>query len=59
MERWPVEIFFWQGKDKLAFDQYQIRSSRGVDLSSIILCDFLNLFIYNRKRMADFKKDEN
>lgn len=30
VERWPVEVFFRQGKDKLAFDQYQIRSSRGI-----------------------------
>lgn len=30
VERWPVEVFFRQGKDKLAFDQYQIRSSKGI-----------------------------
>ena len=30
MERWPVEVFFRQSKDKLAFDRYQIRSSKGI-----------------------------
>lgn len=28
--RWPVEVFFRQSKDKLAFDRYQIRSSKGI-----------------------------
>ena len=28
--RWPVEVFFRQSKDKLAFDRYQIRSSEGI-----------------------------
>ncbi len=27
VERWPVEVFFCQAKDKLAFDRYQVRSS--------------------------------
>lgn len=30
VERWPVEIFFRQSKGRLAFDQYQIRTSRGI-----------------------------
>lgn len=30
VERWPVEVFFRQFKDKLAFDRYQIRSSEGI-----------------------------
>ena len=30
VERWPIEVFFRQSKDKLAFDQYQIRSSQGI-----------------------------
>ena len=30
VERWPVEVFFRQSKDKLAFDRYQIRSSKGI-----------------------------
>ena len=30
VQRWPVEVFFRQGKDKLAFDRYQIRSSKGI-----------------------------
>ena len=30
MERWSVEVFFRQSKDKLAFDRYQIRSSKGI-----------------------------
>ena len=29
-ERWPIEVFFRQCKNKLALDQYQIRSSKGV-----------------------------
>ncbi len=28
--RWPVEVFFRQSKDKLAFDQYQVRSAKGI-----------------------------
>lgn len=28
--RWPVEVFFCQSKDKLAFDRYQVRSSEGI-----------------------------
>ena len=27
---WPVELFFRQSKDKLSFDRYQIRSSKGI-----------------------------
>lgn len=30
VERWPIEVFFRQSKNKLAFDQYQIRSSNGI-----------------------------
>lgn len=30
VERWPIEVFFRQAKDKLAFDQYQMRSSKGI-----------------------------
>ncbi len=30
VERWPVEVFFRQSKDKLAFERYQIRSSKGI-----------------------------
>ena len=29
-DRWPVELFFRQSKDKLSFDWYQIRSSKGI-----------------------------
>ena len=29
-ERWPVEVFFRQSKDKLAFGRYQLRSSKGI-----------------------------
>lgn len=29
-DRWTVEVFFCQSKDKLSFDQYQIRSSKGI-----------------------------
>ena len=28
--RWPIEVFFRQAKQKLAFDKYQIRSSTGI-----------------------------
>lgn len=30
VERWPVEVFFRQSQNKLAFDRYQIRSSKGI-----------------------------
>lgn len=30
LKRWPIEVFFRQAKQKLALDQYQIRSSRGI-----------------------------
>ena len=30
LERWPIEVFFRQAKQKLALDKYQIRSSRGI-----------------------------
>ena len=30
LERWNIEIFFRQAKQKLAFDKYQIRSSQGI-----------------------------
>lgn len=30
MERWPVEVFFRESKQKLGLDQYQIRSSKGI-----------------------------
>ena len=30
VERWPVEVFFRQAKDRLAFDRYQVRSSKGI-----------------------------
>ena len=29
-DRWPMELFFRQSKDKLSFDRYQIRSSKGI-----------------------------
>ena len=28
--RWSIEVFFRQGKDKLALDSYQIRSAQGI-----------------------------
>lgn len=30
VERWPVEVFFRSSKSRLAFDQYQIRYSKGI-----------------------------
>ena len=30
VERWPIEVFFRSSKGKLAFSQYQIRTSRGI-----------------------------
>jgi len=30
VERWPVEVFFRHAKDRLAFDKYQVRSSKGI-----------------------------
>ena len=30
LQRWPIEVFFRQAKQKLALDKYQIRSSQGI-----------------------------
>ena len=30
VERWPIEVFFRQSKDKLALDRHQVRSSKGI-----------------------------
>lgn len=30
VERWSIEVFFRSSKNKLAFDQYQIRSFKGI-----------------------------
>lgn len=30
VKRWPIEVFFRESKQKLGFDQYQIRSSQGI-----------------------------
>ncbi len=30
VERWPIELFFREAKQKLGFSQYQIRSSQGI-----------------------------
>ena len=30
VERWTMEVFFCQSKDKLAFDRCQVRSSQGI-----------------------------
>ncbi len=30
VERWPVEVFFRQSKGRLAFEKYQIRSTKGI-----------------------------
>ena len=30
VERRPIEVLFRQSKDKLAFDRYQVRSSKGI-----------------------------
>ena len=45
VERWPIEVFFRQSKDRLAFDRYQIRSSKGIrrywllmSLSHLVAC---------------------
>ncbi len=44
-DRWSVEVFFRQPKDKLSFDRYQIRSSKGIrrywllmSLAHVIAC---------------------
>ena len=29
-KRWPIELFFRQGKSKLGLDKYQIRSKQGI-----------------------------
>lgn len=35
--RWPVEVFFRQSKNKLAFDKYQIRSEAGIQRYWLIM----------------------
>lgn len=35
--RWPVEVFFRQSKNVLAFDRYQIRSSKGIQRYWLIM----------------------
>ena len=30
LERWSIEVFFRQSKQKLAFDKYQVRTTRGI-----------------------------
>ena len=37
INRWPIEVFFRQSKDKLAFDKYQIRSQQGIQRYWLIM----------------------
>ena len=37
IRRWPIEIFFRQGKNILALDRYQIRSRRGIQRYWLIM----------------------
>ena len=37
VERWPIEVFFRQAKQKLAFDKYQIRSTIGIQRLWLLL----------------------
>ena len=63
-ERWPVEVFFRESKQKLGFDQYQIRSSQGIrrfwllmSLAHFICCTGSGQNVSFAKGYAFFQKE--
>lgn len=42
-KRWPIELFFRESKNKLAWDKYQIRSKLGISRYWMILCLVYNM----------------
>lgn len=64
VERWPVEVFFRESKQKLGFDQYQIRSSQGIrrfwllmSLAHFICCTGSGQNVPFAKGYAFFQKE--
>ena len=63
VERWPIEIFFRQSKGKLAFNRYQIRTSKGIrrywllmSLAHLICCTGTGKCLPFEKGYAIFQK---
>ncbi len=63
VERWPIEIFFRQSKGKLAFNKYQIRTSKGIrrywllmSLAHLICCTGTGKCLAFEKGYAIFQK---
>lgn len=59
----PVEVFFRESKQKLGFDQYQIRSSQGIkrfwllmSLAHFLCCTGEGKKVHLRKGMHIFKE---
>ncbi len=56
MERWPVEVFFRQSKNQLAFDRYQICSSKGIRrywlLMSLLIYSYLSNFVLSSTKKS-------
>lgn len=63
VERWVIEVFFRSSKNQLAFDQYQIRSSRGIrrywllmSLAHFLCCTGTGRNLSFKEGYAFFKK---
>jgi len=61
LERWPIEVFFRQAKQKLALDKYQIRTSTGIrrywllmSLAHYICCFGTGIFLPLQEGLAVF-----
>ncbi len=62
LERWPIEVFFRQAKQKLALDKYQIRTSTGIrrywllmSLAHYICCFGTGTFVSLQDGLAAFQ----
>jgi len=53
-ERWPIEVFFRQCKNVLAFDKYQIRSAKGIKRFWLIMSLVHLLCCTGTGKPADF-----
>jgi len=53
-ERWPIEVFFRQCKNVLAFDKYQIRSAKGIKRFWLIMSIVHLLCCTRTGKSADF-----
>ena len=56
MERWSIEVFFRQGKNVLAFDKYQIRSSKGIHRYWLIISMVDFICCTNGENYCPFEK---